>query len=118
MFGIVDKRDQHCLNYEAQAVRLVYSASCNSIRTPVIKSTMAKIFFSIAASNLAAREAPTGANNTVSGTIQIKPIKFTKPKVPAGASVGVLPNSNIVNAPGKEIINPMAAAVPTALCAG
>ena len=67
---------------------------------------------------MAARVAPTGANNTVSGTIHTKPMIFTKPNVPAGASNGVLPINNMVRAPGKEIIKPMAAAVPTALCAG
>ena len=47
--------------------------------------------------------------------MQIKLARFTKPNVPAGASIGVVPNVSIVNAPGKEIINPIAAAVPTAL---
>jgi hypothetical protein len=75
----------------------------------------AKILFSFTASNFAANDAPKGANNTVNGTIQMKPNKLTKPKVPAGASVGVLPNVSIVSVPGNEIINPIAAAVPIAL---
>ena len=88
------------------------------MRRPVNNNIKAKTLFSFFASNLAANDAPTGANNTVSGTMQIKPIKLTKPNVPAGASFGVLPNNNIVNAPGNEIIKPIAAAVPTALWAG
>ena len=88
------------------------------MRTPVINNATENTFFSLLASNFAASDAPTGANNTVSGTIQIKPITFTKPKVPTGASPGVLPISNIVIAPGKEIIKPIAAALPTALWAG
>ena len=85
------------------------------MRKPVINSTQANIFFSLPASSFAANDAPTGANSTVSGTIHAKPNKLTKPNVPAGASIGVLPNINIVSAPGNEIINPIAAAVPTAL---
>ena len=88
------------------------------MRRPVNSNTRANIFFNFNASNLAASDAPTGANNTVSGTIQVKPIRLTKPNVPTGASVGVLPNTNMVSAPGSEMINPIAAAVPTALCAG
>ena len=89
-----------------------------NIRTPVKSKTKANIFLSFAASNLAAIEAPKGANNTVSGTIHTRAIRLTKPNVPVGASIGVVPNVSIVNAAGNEMINPMAAAVPTALCVG
>ncbi len=94
---------------------IVYKKSCDNIRRPVKSKTKAKIFFNFAASNLAASDAPKGAKNTVNGTIQMNPIRLTKPYVPAGASIGVLPMTNIVSAPGNEIINPTAAAVPTAL---
>lgn len=83
-----------------------------------MSNTTAKIFLSFAASSFAASDAPTGANKTVKGTIQIKPTILTKPNVPAGASLGVLPNISMVSAPGKEMIRPIAAAVPTALWAG
>ena len=85
------------------------------MRKPVKSNTKEKILFSFTASNFVASDTPTGANNTVSGTIQIKPIKLTKPNVPAGASLGVPPKVSIVKVAGNEIINPIAAAVPTAL---
>jgi hypothetical protein len=69
-------------------------------------------------SSLADSEAPTGAKSNVSGTIKIKPIRITNPNVPAGISVGRLPSSSIINAPGKDMIRPIAAAIPTALWAG
>jgi len=84
----------------------------------VIRSTTENTFFNLAGSNLLANDAPIGAKSIVKGTIQRKPAIFTKPKVLAGASVGVVPRNNIVNAPGKEMIRPIAAAVPTALWAG
>ena len=67
---------------------------------------------------MAAIDAPIGAKMIVSGVIQRKPIKLTKPYVPIGASLGVLPNINMTSAPGKEIISPIAEAVPTALWVG
>ena len=95
-----------------------YKIICTSIRTPVISNTTAKAFFNFAASSVAAKAAPTGANSTVSGTIHKNPTKLIKPNVPAGASLGVLPKRSIVNAAGKEMIKPIAAAVPTALWVG
>ena len=55
---------------------------------PVISNTIEKIFLSFAASNLAASDAPTGANNTVKGTMHRNAMRLTSPKVPIGASVG------------------------------
>jgi len=92
-----------------------YRKSCTNIRKPVNSKTKEKILFSFTASNFSASDAPTGANNTVSGTIQRKPNRLTKPNVPAGASLGVLPKVSIVNVAGNEIINPIAEAVPTDL---
>ena len=91
---------------------------CINIRRPVISNTTAKTFLSFTASSLVARDAPTGANSMVKGTIHRNPSKLTKPNVPAGASAGVLPNTSMVSAPGNEMIRPIAAAVPTALWAG
>ena len=55
-----------------------------------------------------------GAQSTVSGTMQAKASRFTKPKVATGASGGVWPRVSNVRAPGRAMIKPIAAAVPTA----
>ena len=88
------------------------------IRIPVISNTIENTFLSFTASNLVESEAPTGANNTVNGTMHKNATRLTSPNVPTGASEGDCPKISIVAAPGKEIIKPIAAAVPTALCAG
>ena len=80
-----------------------------------MSKTTAKTFLSLIGSSLAASEAPSGAQRTVRGTMQTRLARLTRPIVPAGASLGVLPSSNMVSAPGKEMISPIAAAVPTAL---
>ena len=95
-----------------------YRNNCNSIRNPVISNTTANTFFSFTASSLDAIAVPTGANKTVNGTIHRKPITLTKPIVPTGASNGDSPKTSMVNAPGNEMIKPIAAAVQTALWAG
>ncbi len=89
-----------------------HNKSCTNIRKPVNSNTKEKILFSFTASNFAASDTPTGANNTVSGTIQRKPNRLTKPNVPAGASLGVLPKVSIVSVAGNEIINPKSAGSP------
>jgi len=106
-----------CMSGITAVYMLIYYKKnhCVSMRKPVMSSMIAKTFFSFAASNFAASEAPTGANRIVNGTMQRKAAKLTNPKVLAGASAGVLPKTNIVRAPGSEMIKPTAAAVPTAL---
>ena len=79
---------------------------------------MANTFFIFTASNLAERVAPSGANNTVKGTIQQNAPIFKKPYVLGGASIGVWLNRKIVNTLGNEIRSPIAEAVPMALCTG
>ena len=55
---------------------------------------------------------PIGANKIVSGIISIKAGRFTRPHVPSGASVGVVPILNKVITPGNAINKPNTAAVP------
>jgi len=80
-----------------------------------MSSTTAKTFFNFSLFNFDPIFTPTGANNTVRGMMQRNPMRLTNPNVPAGASVGVVPKISMVRAPGREIMRPMAAAVPTAL---
>jgi hypothetical protein len=88
------------------------------MRRPVKSNTTAKTCFNLAAFNLEANDAPIGAKKTVKGAIQTKLIKLTKPNVPAGASVGVCAEIIIIITAGNAISNPIAEAVPTALCIG
>ena len=85
------------------------------MRMPVMSNTMAKTFFNLALFSLEPINTPRGADITVRGMMQRNPMKLTNPNVPAGASAGVVPKINMVSAPGREMMRPMAAAVPTAL---
>ena len=58
---------------------LVYKKTCNSMRAPVMSSTIANSFFSMMASSLAAREAPMGAHRTLRGTMHTRPVRLTRP---------------------------------------
>lgn len=92
--------------------------SCINMRMPVMSNTMAKTFFNLALFSLEAINTPIGANKTVRGVMQRNPIRLTSPNVPVGASVGVFPNRSMVSAPGREMMRPIAEAVPTALWVG
>lgn len=86
-----------------------------SMRIPVMSNMMAKVFFNFSLFNLDPIDTPIGAHRAVSGVIQRNPMRLTSPNVPVGASIGVPPKTNMVSAPGREMMRPIAAAVPTAL---
>ena len=62
------------------------------MRTPVMSNTMAKTFFNFTLSILAPMATPIGVDSVVRGVMQRNPMRLRSPNVPAGASVGVVPN--------------------------